>query len=83
MEIHLDPYAENLIERHLRSGRYQSAEQVVLSALESLRVNEQLPPQGEERRQAIQQMLDFAGKHGFTLGPESRTRDLIHEGHKR
>jgi hypothetical protein len=27
-------------------------------------------------------MLEFAGKHRFTLGEGLHIRDLIHEGHK-
>lgn len=36
MEIHLDSRGECLIEQQLRSGRYHSAEQLVVSALEAL-----------------------------------------------
>lgn len=81
MDIHLDSRGERLIEQQLRSGRYQSPEQVVVSALAGLNQNEQASNQGDERR-AVQEMLEFAGKHGFTLGPGLRIRDLIHEGHK-
>ena len=82
MDIHLDSRSEHLIERQLRSGRYQSAEQVVADALEALTQNE-LPPEGDDKRhQAVQAMLGFAGQHGFTLGQGLTLRDLIHEGHK-
>jgi hypothetical protein len=30
----------------------------------------------------VQEMMEFAGKHRFTLGEGLRIRDLIHEGHK-
>ena len=82
MEIHLDLRSEHLIERQLRSGRYHSAEQVVVSALEALNQNQHALAQDEERRRAVQEMLEFAGKHGFTLGARLGIRDLIHEGHK-
>ena len=82
MDIHLYSRGEYLIERQLRSGRYHSAEQVVVSALEALNENEQALAQNNERRRAVQDMLEFAGKHGFTLGAGLRIRDLIHEGHK-
>lgn len=81
MEIHLDSRSEELIERQLRSGRYHSAEQVIASALEAFAENE-YPRTDEERRKAVQDMLAFAEKHGFTLGEGLRIRDLIHEGHK-
>lgn len=82
MEIHLDSRGEHLIERQLQSGRYHSAEQVVVSALEALNQSDQALAQNDERRRAVQDMLAFAGKHGFTLGAGLRLKDLIHEGHK-
>ncbi len=82
MEIHLDSHGEHLIERQLRSGRYQSAEQVVVSALEALNQSDHTLAQNDERRRAVQDMLAFAEKHGFTLGAGLHLKDLIHEGHK-
>jgi Arc/MetJ-type ribon-helix-helix transcriptional regulator len=82
MDIHLDSRGERLIERQLRSGRYHSPEQVVVSALEALTQNEQAITQNDERRRAVQDMLAFAGEHGFTLGEDLSIRDLVHEGHK-
>jgi len=81
MDIHLDSRGEQLIERHLRSGRYHSPEQIVASALEAFTENE-CPRTDEERYKAVEDMLAFAEKHGFTLGKGLRIRDLIHEGHK-
>jgi Arc/MetJ-type ribon-helix-helix transcriptional regulator len=82
MDIHLDLRGEHLIERQLRSGRYHSPEQVVVSALEALNQSEQAPSQNDERRRAVQDMLAFAGEHRFTLGEDLNIRDLVHEGHK-
>jgi Arc/MetJ-type ribon-helix-helix transcriptional regulator len=82
MDIHLDSRSEHLVERQLRSGRYHSPEQVVASALEALAENEPHHTGDNERRRAVQDMLAFAGKHGFTLGEDLNIRDLIHEGHK-
>ena len=81
MEIHLDSRGERLIEQQLRSGRYHSAEQVVVSALEALADNE-YPRTDDDRRKAVEDMLAFAEKPGFTLRESLRIRDLIHEGHK-
>ncbi|MFN0165329.1 MAG: hypothetical protein ACKV22_02775 [Bryobacteraceae bacterium] len=81
MEIHLDSRGELLIERQLRSGRYHSAEQVVVSALEAL-AEDAYPRTGDERREAAPDMLAFAETHRLTLGEGIRIRDLIHEGHK-
>ena len=81
MDIRLDSRCEYLIQQQLRSGRYQSVEQVVISGLDALNQNEQTP-QSDERKRAVQDMLEFAGRHGFTLGAEFRIQDLIHQGHK-
>jgi len=81
MDIHLDSLAERLIEQQLRSGRYHSAEQVVLSALEAL-TEDASPRNDGERIQAVQDMLAFAEKHRLRLGAGIHIRDLIHEGHK-
>ena len=82
MDVHLDLRGEHLIERQLRSGRYHSPEQVVVSALEALNQSEQASTQNDERRRAVQDMLAFAGEHGFTLGEDLDNRALLHEGHK-
>ena len=82
MHIRRDSRAESLIEQQLRSGRCHSAEQVVVSALEALRQKEQPFGQNDERRRAVLDMQEFAGRHGFTLGPGLCVRDLIHEGHR-
>lgn len=79
MDIHLDSLAERLIEQQLRSGRYYSAEQVVLSALEALR-EDTSPRTDGERSKAVQDMLAFAEKHRLTLGAGLRIRDLPTRG---
>ena len=81
MEIHLDSHSEHLIERQLQSGRYHSAEEVVVSALEAL-AEDAYPRTDDERGKAVHDMLAFAGKHHLTLGEGVRVRDLIHEGHR-
>lgn len=82
MEIRLDSHGEQLIRKQLRSGRYQSPEQVVLSALEALNQDDDAMAQSDQRRRAVHEMLEFAGKHGFTLGEGLQIRDLIREGQK-
>jgi hypothetical protein len=39
------------------------------------------PVQGIQRRQAVEDMLHFAEKHGATLGSLS-LKSMVHEGHK-
>ncbi len=82
MDVRLDSRSERLIEQQLRGGRYHSPEQVIAHALETLAEVDSTRLEVNERRQAVQEMLEFAGKYGFTLGEGIRIRDLIHEGHK-
>jgi Arc/MetJ-type ribon-helix-helix transcriptional regulator len=81
MHVVLDRDSEKLVEQQLRAGRYHSAEEIVARALEALAEKDSLDCTPSERRQAVLDMLEFADKHGFTLGG-LRVRDLIHEGHK-
>ena len=82
MNVRLDPRSERLIEQQLRAGRYNSPEEVVARALETLAESESTDAEENKRHQAVQEMLEFADKHRFTLGEGVRVRDLIHEGHK-
>ncbi len=82
MDVHLDTRSQRLIEQQLRAGRYHSPEEVIVRALETLAERESTRWEEQERRQAVQEMMEFAGKHRFTLGEGLRIRDLIHEGHK-
>ena len=82
MNVRLDPHSERLIEQQLRAGRYHSPEEVIARALETLAEEDSTRLKEKERRQAVRDMLEFAGKHPFTLGEGLRIRDLIHEGHK-
>ena len=82
MNVRLDPGSERLIEQQLRAGRYHSPEEVVARALETFAAENSTRLDEKERRQAVQDMLEFAGKHRLTLGEGVCIRDLIHEGHK-
>jgi putative addiction module CopG family antidote len=82
MNIRLDPHSERLIEQQIRAGRYHSPEEVVARALETLAEEKATRSEETDRRGAVQDMLEFADKHRFTLGEGLRIRDLIHEGHK-
>jgi hypothetical protein len=37
--------------------------------------------QKNQRREAVEAMLQFAGKHGFTSGGQD-LKSMVHEGHK-
>jgi len=52
------------------------------NVLEALTQSDRILTEDAVRCRAVQDMLEFAAKHGFTLGEEVRIRDLIHEGHK-
>lgn len=67
MNVRLDTRGECPIERQLRAGRFHTPEEVVARALETLAGDESAQPEATKRRQAVQDMLDFAGKHRFTL----------------
>jgi hypothetical protein len=54
---------------------------VVARALETLAERESTGSEENKRRQAMQDMLEFADKRRFTLGEGLRIRE-IHEGHK-
>ena len=80
MKLDLDPRSEQLIDRQIRAGRYNSPEEVVASALEALPGSE---GSREDQHSAVRDMLDFASQHQFTLGRDIRPADLVREGRKR
>jgi len=82
MTVRLDPRSERLVQQELLAGRYHTAEEVVARALETLVEEGAARPEEAGRRQAVDDMLEFASKHRFSLGHGLRIRDLIHEGHK-
>jgi Arc/MetJ-type ribon-helix-helix transcriptional regulator len=83
MDVRLDSRSQHLIEQQIRDGRYRSPEEVIVRALETLAERESTRWEEQERRELVQEMLEFAGKHRFTLGEQGlRIRNLIHEAHK-
>ena len=82
MNIRLDSRSEHLIEQQLRAGRFNTPEEVVARALETLAGEETARLEENDRQQAVRDMLNFGAKNRFTLGEGLRIRDLIHEGHK-
>src|ERR1700742_3541691 len=80
MDVRLDPRSTRLVEQQLRAGRFQSPEQVVAHALETL-AEADPGPEENERQRAVRDMLEFANKHQFTLGEGLRIRALLHQAH--
>jgi Arc/MetJ-type ribon-helix-helix transcriptional regulator len=68
MNIRLDPRSEHLIEQQLRAGRFNTPEEVVARALETLAGEETARLEENDRQQAVRDMLNFAAKNRFTLG---------------
>lgn len=79
MAVTLNPEQERIVNEELRSGQYRSAEEVIWQALAALR--EKARPQattpGEQRRRAVQDMLEFAEKSRTSLQDVS-IKELIH-----
>lgn len=80
MTLTLDPHGEQLVAAHLRSGRYQSAEEVVTHALEILAETE--GPSNERKKTPAEAVADIRElRKGVTLGG-LKIRDFINEGRK-
>jgi len=83
MAVTLNPEQERIVNEELRSGRYGSAEEVIWQALAALREKARYhaAKPGEERRRAVQDMLEFAERNRTRLQDVS-IKELIHEGHR-
>jgi hypothetical protein len=81
LTLTLDPYGEQLVAQHLRSGRYHSPEEVVTHALESL--SNQPEPQQAQHGKTVEEAVAHIrqSRKGVTLGG-LKIKDLIHAGHK-
>jgi Arc/MetJ-type ribon-helix-helix transcriptional regulator len=80
LTLTLDPYGEELLTAHLRSGRYHSPEEVVTRALESL--TEKEPLKSQPKKTPVEAVADIREmRKGVTLGG-LKIRDLINEGRK-
>jgi Arc/MetJ-type ribon-helix-helix transcriptional regulator len=83
MAVTLNPEQERIVNEELRSGQYKSAEEVIWQALAALREKAQghATESGGARRQAVQDMLEFAERSRTPLQDVS-VKQLIHEGHR-
>ena len=78
--VTLDQHGEEIIEAHLRTGRYHSPEEVVARALEALSQSE--PPQVQPRKTPSEAVAHIRqSRKSITLGG-LKIKDLINEGHK-
>ena len=81
LTLTLSPHGEQLVAQHLRTGRYQSPEEVVTRALESLSERQDLPqpPKKKSAAEAVDHIRQ--SRKGVNLGG-LKIKDLIHAGHK-
>jgi putative addiction module CopG family antidote len=84
MNINLTREQEKVVEDELKSGHFQSAEEVIGEALQVLREREQSSVANQsngDQREAVSEMLAFVQKNHVRLEGVS-VKELIHEGHR-
>jgi Arc/MetJ-type ribon-helix-helix transcriptional regulator len=81
LTLTLDPHGEQLVEAHLRTGRYHSPEEVVTRALETLAEKERptAPAPTMTPAEAVEDIREL--RKGVTLGG-FRIKDLVNEGRR-
>ena len=84
MNINLTPEQEKLVENELKSGHFNTVEEVIGEALQVLREKKQFS--GADRsngaqREAVREMLVFVEKNHVRLEGVS-VKELIHGGHR-
>jgi Arc/MetJ-type ribon-helix-helix transcriptional regulator len=81
--IRLTPHSEELLQEQLTRGPYQSPEEVIERALETLAQKGSAPfrlaPSTKSPAEAVADILEL--RKGVRLGG-LKIKDLIHEGHK-
>ena len=81
--VRLTPHSEELLQEQLTRGLYQSPEEVIERALETLAQKESIPFQfassTKSPAEAVADILEL--RKGVRLGG-LKIKDLIHEGHK-
>jgi Arc/MetJ-type ribon-helix-helix transcriptional regulator len=84
MNIHLNPEQERIVNDELRSGHFQSAEEVIAKALVALREKglSSLAEDGNGHQEsAVREMLNFVEGNRTPLQGIS-VKQLIREGHR-
>ena len=79
MAVTLNPEQERIVNEELRSGQYRSAEEVIWQALAALRekARDRTAEPADQRRRAVQDMLEFAERNRAPLRDIS-IKELIH-----
>jgi Arc/MetJ-type ribon-helix-helix transcriptional regulator len=79
MAVTLNPEQERIVNGELRSGQYRSAEEVIWQALAALRekARDRAAEPADQRRRAVQDMLEFAERNRAPLQDIS-IKELIH-----
>ena len=84
MNINLTPEQERMVRDELKSGHFDSVEEVISKALEALSEkvggSSGAPPNGAQS-EAVRDMLVFVEKNRVHLDGVS-VKELIHEGHR-
>ena len=84
MNIHLTPEQERIVNDELKSGHFESAEEVIAHALAALREKEASSRTGDSNgydQTAVREMISFVEKNRTSLQGIS-VKQLIHEGHR-
>ena len=84
MNVNLTPEQEKIVKEELKSGHFQTVEEVIGEALQVLREKEQASTDvtaNGEQREAVREMLAFAEKNRVRLEGVT-VKELIHEGHR-
>ena len=81
MTINLNPETERLVQEELRSGNFQSVDEIIVRGIRARREKEQHQQTEAERRRAVERALDFAHHRAIPLDGVS-IKELLHEGHR-
>ena len=69
MTVHLPPRIESIVKDAVRSGQYDSAEEVVSEAVSVWRAHQTgAEPTWDERQAAIERLKNFGKTHQLSLG---------------
>ena len=76
MTVELKPEQEAIIQHQMATGLYQSADEVVATALA------RLPYKQRSNQEAVARMIEFSSKNSVRLLPGESIERLIEEGHR-